>query len=377
MESRSLDNHVAASPVPVYIASTMNESDAISLIDLWSTIARRKAIVLVSFFLSVLLAFVYLFFAEPEYQANTYLLPPQQQAIQELLIDYRGIEGVKVNRYTSESVYDAFLDNLKSQGVRRKFFDDHDLMKHYTAGKSAKDNDVDRVFEENFDEKLKVRVDTQNTSFVTVSFSDRDPKLAAQWLNQLIELANGRTVRELSSDVTAAIRSEIGKIRFQLDSKLKLAERRRLDKIIALKEAFHVAKALGIRDASAYSKVEQKTQSELVVNTAEVPPYMRGTKALEAEISVLEKRVSDEPFIEGFRDLQEKRAFLEGISIDADALSAVTIDAVAKMPYRAERPRKLLLISIAAMLGIMIGIFLVFVAEFRPKIHDECENATV
>jgi chain length determinant protein (polysaccharide antigen chain regulator) len=136
-----------------------------------------------------------------------------------------------------------------------------------------------------------------------------------------------------------------------------------------------VAKALGFQDASTFFKAEEKNQSELVVNTAEVPPYMRGTKALEVEISVLETRKSDEPFIEGFRDLQERRAFLEGLSIDVDALSAVTVDAVAKPPYQAEKPRKLLLIFIAATLGLMIGMFLVFAAEFRSKIYDEHENA--
>jgi len=380
MDSRLSDKHAATPPVPVpvYIASTMNESDEISLVDLWRVIARRKAIVLVSFLLSVLLAFVYLFFAEPVYKANAYLLPPQQQNIQGLLIGYRDIGGgVGVERYTSESVYSAFLGNLKSRGVRREYFDNHELIKHYAESESTKDINADIVFEKLFNEQLKVQVDKQNASFVTVSLSDRDPTLAAQWLNQFIDFANKRTVNQLFGDVNSAIQSEIGKARFQLDSKLKLAERRRLDEVIALKEALRVAKALGFKDASTFFKAEEKTQSELVVNIAEVPPYMRGTKALEVEISVLETRKSDEPFIKGFRDLQERRAFLEGISIDADALSAVTVDAVAKTPYRAERPRKFLLIFIAAALGFMIGIFLVFVAEFRSKIYDEHERARV
>jgi len=110
-----------------------------------------------------------------------------------------------------------------------------------------------------------------------------------------------------------------------------------------------------------------KTQAGLAVNTAQVPLYMRGSGALETEIAVLESRKSDEPFIPGLRDLQERRAFLENISIDTDVLSAVTIDAVAKTPYRAEKPRKLLLVFVAATLGFMIGVFLVFVAEFRSK----------
>jgi len=376
MESRPLENSSDLQPIPVYIAPYEERGDEISLIDLSRVIAKRKGIILLSFLASMMLAVIYIFFAEPVYKANAYVLPPQQKNIQGLLIDYRDIEGIDVDRYTPESVYSAFLDNLKSQGARREFFDNHELIKHYAAGESAKGINADRIFEKLFNERLKVQIDKQNTSFVTVSYSDSDAELAAQWTNQIIDFVNKSTVNQLFSDVDSAIQSEIGKARFQLDSKLKFAERRRLDEIIALKEALRIAKALGIQDASAFSKMAEKNQSGLVVNTAQVPTYMQGTKALELQISVLETRKSDEPFISGFRDLQERRAFLEGISIDADALSAVTIDAVAKTPYRAERPRKLLVIFSAATLGLIIGLFLVFVAEFRSKFYDEQEKAS-
>ena len=376
MESRPLENSSDLQPIPVYIAPYEERGDEISLIDLSRVIAKRKGIILLSFLASMMLAVIYIFFAEPVYKANAYVLPPQQKNIQGLLIDYRDIEGIDVDRYTPESVYSAFLDNLKSQGARREFFDNHELIKHYAAGESAKGINADHIFEKLFNERLKVQIDKQNTSFVTVSYSDSDAELAAQWTNQIIDFVNKSTVNQLFSDVDSAIQSEIGKARFQLDSKLKFAERRRLDEIIALKEALRIAKALGIQDASAFSKMAEKNQSGLVVNTAQVPTYMQGTKALELQISVLETRKSDEPFISGFRDLQERRAFLEGISIDADALSAVTIDAVAKTPYRAERPRKLLVIFSAATLGLIIGLFLVFVAEFRSKFYDEQEKAS-
>jgi len=101
----------------------------------------------------------------------------------------------------------------------------------------------------------------------------------------------------------------------------------------------------------------------------QAPLYMRGTKALEAEITVLESRKSDEPFVAGMRDLQEKQSFLEGISIDRSKLSAVTIDAAAIAPYQAEKPRKKLILILSAVFGLMTGIFLVFITEFRAKVR--------
>ncbi|VAW78784.1 hypothetical protein MNBD_GAMMA13-2121 [hydrothermal vent metagenome] len=132
----------------------MDESDEISLVDLWHVIAKRKAIILLSLLLSMLLAFVYLFFAEPVYKANAYLVPPQHQKIQGLLVGYLDIEGIDANRYAPESVYRVFLDNLKSQRLRREFFDNHELIKHYTSGESAKDVNADRVFDGLFNERL-------------------------------------------------------------------------------------------------------------------------------------------------------------------------------------------------------------------------------
>lgn len=372
MEPKPFEKPASSSPIPVYIAPAMDSSDEISLVDLWRVIQRRKVIILVSLLLSVLLALTYLVVVTPVYKANAYLLPPQQDKIQRLLIGHQiRQEDVDTNQYTPKNVFDAFLDTLKSRGVRREFFENNGLIKHYASNDSANNSNVEDAFYELFNERLKVEIDKQNLSFVTISFRDSDPKMAAQWLNQFIDFANKRTVLQLLSDVNAAIQSEMGEVRHQLDSKLKVAEQRRLDRIITLREALHVAKSLDIRDASSFSQTAERTSSGLAINTAEVPLYMRGIEALSSEISVLQARKSDEPFAEGYRVLQEKLAFLEGISISADALSAVTIDMAANIPFRAEKPRKGRIIILAVFLGIMVGLFLAFATEFFYKLRQQ------
>jgi len=95
-----------------------------------------------------------------------------------------------------------------------------------------------------------------------------------------------------------------------------------------------------------------------------VPLYMRGSGALETEIAVLESRKSDEPFINGYRDLQERLAFLDAISIDVASLSAFTMDDPARIPYGAEKPNKKSIIVLGIVGGIAFGIVLALVAEF-------------
>jgi len=93
---------------------------------------------------------------------------------------------------------------------------------------------------------------------------------------------------------------------------------------------------------------------------------------------MLKSRQSDESFVAGLRDLQEKQAYLEGLSIDRGKLNAVTLDSSATIPYRVEKPRKASIAVLAAVLGIMTGIFLVFVAEFLSKarrINEDVSSA--
>jgi len=122
-------------PVPVYVLPYADRDDEISLIDLWRVIMARKAIILLSLLVAIVLVSVYAFLAEPFYRAEAHLLPPQQQDIQGLMIDYRGKEGVEIKQYTPDLVYKAFQKNLKSKGSRREFFDAHDLIDYYLAGK--------------------------------------------------------------------------------------------------------------------------------------------------------------------------------------------------------------------------------------------------
>ena len=366
MESSSFERRADVHPIPVYIAPTVDESEEINLVDLWRALARHKGIILLSFLLAIVLATAYILQTDPVYRAKAYLLPPQQQDIQGLMIDFRGKEGGG-KRYTPELVYQSFLENLKSRGLRREFFDNHKLLEYY-MGKQA-DARPDQIFDTRFDKSIQLQTNKQDTSFLTVSFTDSDPELAARRLNQFITFANERTVQQLTNNVVAVIQADSKRVRSQLSSKLKLAEQRRRDTIINLQEALQVARALGIEQPVAMRVTADKSPAEVAVNTADVPLYTRGAKALEAEITMLNSRQSDESFIAGFRDLQEKLAYLEGLSMDREKLAAVTVDSKATVPYRAEKPRKALIAMLAAVLGIVTGIFLVFVAEFVSKVR--------
>lgn len=368
-ESKLRESASSKNPIPVYVLPCTDKDDEISLLDIWRVIVARKYLILSSLLVSIIFATVYLYLAEPLYRAEAYLLPPQQQDIQGLLVDYSDQGSLELKKYTPELVYEAFLSNLKSQGLRRKFFDNNKLSSLYSSRENGKADNFDQVFD-GFNASLTVQVDNQNPTLVTAGYSYHDPQLAAQWINQFITFANEYTVDQLINVVNIVIRTELEQVHYQLERELKLAEQKRQDSIIGLQEALRIARMLGIENASMLSMATEKRQSGISFNMAKPQLYMRGTKALETEIAVLESRKSDEPFIEGLRGLQEKYVFLKNISVDSEALSAVKIDSEARVPYRPEKPRKKLVMILAGVLGLMIGIFLIFIAELWSKAHN-------
>ena len=98
MESKPQENQPDTRPVPVYVLPCTDQDDEISLIDLWRVIASRRKLILISVLAALVLASVYLFLAEPLYRAEAHLLPPQQQDIQELMIDSKNTGAATPDR---------------------------------------------------------------------------------------------------------------------------------------------------------------------------------------------------------------------------------------------------------------------------------------
>ena len=336
--------------------------------DLWGIVVRHKSSVFLGFGATVLLTAIYLFYAQPVYRAEAYLFPPHEQSIVGLQTVASGLSTV-TESYSPESVFNYYLTNARSRVLRREYFGSANLMKHYVRAESKQSIDENQIFEEKFNTKLQVKAAKSASQFVTVSFTDSDAKMAASVVNQYIDFINRRTILGLVADVDAALQAERKLVEDKLLSKFKLAKKRRLDRIAALKEASRVAEILGIENSSTTVTVSKLAkEAGVAVNSAKNPLYMRGTKALNAEVSILESRQSDKSFIRGYRDLQEKLVFLEAVSVNPESLS-VTIADQAHVPYQAIEPNKRAIAFLGVMVALVVGVLVAFVFEFRARVR--------
>ena len=76
---------------------------------------------------------------------------------------------------------------------------------------------------------------------------------------------------------------------------------------------------------------------------------------------------TDDPFIAGLRDLQEKLSLLHSIKIEEEGLHSVTIDQAAYPPKYHIKPNRRLIVSLGTVVGLFLGIFLVFFVSFVQK----------
>lgn len=109
------------------------------------------------------------------------------------------------------------------------------------------------------------------------------------------------------------------------------------------------------------------------VNTASTPLYHRGTRALQAEIAVLQNRKSDDAFISGLRDLQEELSRLRSIRIEEADINTMTVDQAAYPPTSRIKPKRKQIVVLGAVLGLMLGIFAAFFISFLENQRKEDE----
>ncbi|MDT8388530.1 MAG: Wzz/FepE/Etk N-terminal domain-containing protein [Thiogranum sp.] len=355
-----MDKSTAAAPMPVYIASSPLQEDEVSLSDLARIIVRRKWVVMGCLVICLLVAALYLYFADPVYKSAAHLLPPQQAAIQRLIV---ASNNFGIEKQTTDSVYMRFLENIRATGLRREFFDDAGLVDHYLSGVDSADVNIDGLFIERFNRNVTIDVDGKNPAFVTVGFADKDAEFSAEVANQLVDFVDKRTVAQLVNSVNTSLAAQMGILQRDIAIKRNMAETRKQDTITQLREARSIAEALGIVDSSAMPIVIDKLRKDVPVNTVQIPLYMRGVKALDIEIKALESRESADPFIEGLREHEEKLNRLKGLLVDAAGVSAVTLDMPARTPYRRDSPRYALVLALAVSAGILLGLVMVFAAE--------------
>lgn len=345
---------------------TRNAGDEIDLFELVQSIWQEKLTVILVTVLITALAVIYALLATPVYETEVTLLPPQTsdiQAYNQGLIALKDNDGAWLKEYTAKLVYTEFLDNLRSRQLRNQALDE------FYLPLLPKDTDLTnrQALHQRFSRVLSIKQpDIKNMpDLYAVQVQFTDPEQAAMLANDYVQLALQKTKQQLKADVEA----EHTRLRVDLESQLESLQRQaaqeRQDELVKLKEALIVAENLGIEQPIL--PVGKSTREGAAYVDRNLL-YMRGAKALQAQISVLESRQSDLPFIENYQELAAKLELLKTLKLDNNQVAVATIDELAEVPVKPVKPKKSLIVAVGFSVGGVLGIFIALIkAAIRKR----------
>ena len=325
------------------------EDDTIDLYELWITLWSKRWLVIGVTAVAAIGSVVFALLAPQIYKAEALLLPPKAKDVQSLNV--KGVPGA-----SAAGVFSAFNKNLSSRSLQKKFIEKYDLLDILAPNRTPETRDIEIL--ESFSKMMKI----ENKGGFSISMESNDPVFAAKLVNDYVGFFDLETVLQLVSDARNSIQEQIVDIEYKIASKRQMAKQRREDQILRFEEATVIARKLEIKDRVDTNTIVQNNQ--LNISTSNTPLYYRGFKALNAEIVFLNNRKSDDPFIAGLRDLQERLALLRSFKFSIKGMHSVHIDQAAYPPKHRIKPNRRLIVSLGTVVGLFLGIFLVFFVSF-------------
>lgn len=332
------------------------DDEEIDLFELIGGLWKQKVLVVLTGAIVTALAVAYALLATPIFEAKVIVQPPTQNDIAQLNYGRGGNSGLSV--ISVKDVYGVYLRNLQSESLRREFF-----RKVYlpSLSEEKRQGSQDALYNQ-FRDLLSLGVvskDTPDRFFVTSS--QPNPGQAAQWVVHYVEMAGDRAKKEIIQDARADALVKADNLEQQIRAERESARKQREDRIAQLTEALRVAHSIGLEKPPIISN---NLSSELSAGMDGSITYMRGSKALEAEIENLRSRTSDDPFIAKLRQRQEAMAFYRSLQVDPAVIQVYRQDGAIESPDRPVKPKKFIIVVLGAVLGLGLGVFMALVRHF-------------
>jgi chain length determinant protein (polysaccharide antigen chain regulator) len=363
----------------------VTHDDEIDLFDLIDDIKDKWYWMLGTMVAGVLLAFVYAFTATPEFKTDAIvtdvspseLFPFNQPVLMSTLAlsSNAGRDSDSPVIMTDAAVFEldpesAFLGArsvLRSSSVRRSFYSDLLLR--------GDDRIMSLISEDNLTEEQNLAEFLSRFTFgdasgketldtyLKVSFSlSEDAELARDILNQYLAYAIAEHQARVRNEFERKLQAQIDLNETRAANFRTQYETEKARRIAVLEEAASVAASIN------QSKPFYNTND--VVVSSEPPLYMMGEVALKREADQLKARSgreSEDIFISGLPMVTGYLDSLKAVKIDWGSVQLVEVDQPALLPLKPAKPRKLLIIALGGVGGVMMGILAALLAAASSR----------
>lgn len=330
-----------------------SEGEEIDLIALIQGFWTQKWLITLVTLLVTLGAASYAFLSKPVYESRLAVLPPTLSEIAGFNVARDERKGLKP--FSVDDIYSVFTRNLQAEESRQHFFREVYLP---SLDQEQRSGSQDRLYKE-FGEVLTVKAPSKKESdLYVIAVESHNPVRAAEWAKLYLEQVTLRSLDDMLKATRREVEVKGEQIRQEIKSLREVAKVRRHDRLSRLREALVVAEGVGLENPPVISG-QMAEQLSAVMNGDLM--YMRGAKALSAEIEVLENRTSDDPFIPSLRSLEEQYNFYASAHVIPEAVSISRQDGAVVIPDAPIKPRKVLILVLGMLLGGILGLFIALV----------------
>jgi chain length determinant protein (polysaccharide antigen chain regulator) len=308
---------------------------------------RGKRVILIMTALSVLMGGFYLWSTPPLYEAKAFIVSPTEGDVACFNAGRSITEQNVLHPFTVKSIYRVFVQAFASQSAKQMFFDASGMASYRL-----------------FDQRFFVREEPdfspgKHPAKYSVTARAPTAALARDEVTRYVDWARKNAMDSLLSIMSAQKKGVAAGLIRKIEVIQAVSEQNRLDRLTQLNEALHIARSIG-RDT------ESSDSSSL---------YMRGTKALLAEINALNARESNDPFSPGLRELQREYASLQKAQINPEEVNMFHLDGAITTSNAPVSPKKQLILILALVLGLSLGCLMVLVrALFLIKNPSEASQ---
>lgn len=352
-------------PDPRPASSPSPYEDEIDLFELIGALWRAKWLIGLITVAAAAVAVSYALLTAPTYQTQAKTLPPTISDLAEYNAAYRLLEPARraivaspesagqelagIKELSTGGAYTAFMRQLQSTQLRERFFEETywpTLVKDQSS-----DSERESLWRQ-LNQQLTVRAPGNKSDQVpdeaVITFEGHTPQQIADWTNVLMQMAEGEAIALLIGDLKTSVQSQLGSVEAQIDSLRATAHDERANEIARLQAALQMAQAIGLEEPPA--------SGNLITSYTGSTLYLRGARALQAELALLQERSSDDPYIEQLPALQYAQHLLKKVNLEPKDLSVVTVDRPAVRPWQPVKPKKRLVVALGVILGLMLGV---------------------
>lgn len=338
-------------------------SEDFDLMVLFEGLWRQKLLIASVAFLITGAAAAYAFLAKPTYEARVVVQPPTQNDISQLNYGRGGDSGL--SNYSVKEVYSTYLRILNSESLRREFF-----RKYYLPSLPDRERKgtQDALYAD-FNEAISVaQVSAASPDRYYVVARRTDGAQAANWIGQYVQRASELAKVEVARDARSDARVKATNLEQQINAARESAIKQRKDQIEKLSEALKVAAAVGLEKPPI---IANTLTGEVSAGMGGSLTYMRGSKALQAEIQNLRTRLSDDPFVDNLRQRQETLAFYRSLEIDPAVIEVYRQDGAIESPDEPVKPKKGLILILGTFVGLAAGIVVALLRNLQIRMARE------